>query len=140
MKETHSFAPSFNLRRANVRRANLRCASGDPPSLGMRLICGGVTTGHSRARQNLGEITISSVSIYITFNEARSNQFMVVALNVPQLTQASFLQKNLILTKSELVANVTLNCWIFSPRPGPTNLYEVPKQVWKSYKLEASAD
>ena len=26
----HSFAPSFNLRRANQRRANLRRASGDP--------------------------------------------------------------------------------------------------------------
>ena len=32
LKETHSFAPSFNLRRANVRRAKLRRASGDPPS------------------------------------------------------------------------------------------------------------
>ena len=30
LKETHSFAPSFNLRRANQRRANLRRASGDP--------------------------------------------------------------------------------------------------------------
>ena len=65
----------------------------------MRLIYGGVTTGHSRARQNLGEITISSVSIYITFNEARSNKIMVVALNVPQLTQASFLQKESNVTK-----------------------------------------
>ena len=67
--------------------------------LGMRLIYGGVTTGHSRARQNLGEITISSVSIFITFNEARSNQIMVVALNVPQLTQASFLQTESNVTK-----------------------------------------
>ena len=32
LKETHSFAPSFNLRRANPRRANLKRASGDPPS------------------------------------------------------------------------------------------------------------
>ena len=32
LKETHSFAPSFNLRRTNTRRANLRRASGDPPS------------------------------------------------------------------------------------------------------------
>ena len=32
LKDTHSFAPSFNLRRANPRRANLRRASGDPPS------------------------------------------------------------------------------------------------------------
>ena len=30
LKETHSFAPSFNLRRANQRRAKLRRASGDP--------------------------------------------------------------------------------------------------------------
>ena len=34
LKETHSFAPSFNLRCTNTRRANLRRASGDPPSLG----------------------------------------------------------------------------------------------------------
>ena len=27
LKETHSFAPSFNLRRANLRRANLRRAN-----------------------------------------------------------------------------------------------------------------
>ena len=33
LKETHSFVPSFNLRRTNTRRANLRRASGDPPSL-----------------------------------------------------------------------------------------------------------
>ena len=32
LKETHSFAPSFNLRRASLRRANLRRASGDLPS------------------------------------------------------------------------------------------------------------
>ena len=32
LKETHRFAPSFNLRRANLKHANLRCASGDPPS------------------------------------------------------------------------------------------------------------
>ena len=30
LKEIHSFAPSFNLRRANQRRTNLRRASGDP--------------------------------------------------------------------------------------------------------------
>ena len=32
LKETHSYAPSFNPRCANIRRANLRRASGDPPS------------------------------------------------------------------------------------------------------------
>ena len=32
LKEIHSFAPSFNLRHTNTRRANLRRASGDPPS------------------------------------------------------------------------------------------------------------
>ena len=29
LKETHSFAPSFNLRRAKLRRPKLRRASGD---------------------------------------------------------------------------------------------------------------
>ena len=32
LKETHSYTPSFNIRRANVRHAKLRRASGDPPS------------------------------------------------------------------------------------------------------------
>ena len=74
--------------------------------LSMRLIYRGVTTRYSRARQNLGETTISSVSIYITFNEAGSKQISVVAFNVPQLTQASFLQKkNLTLQNVFLICN-----------------------------------
>jgi hypothetical protein len=67
LKKTHSFAPSFNLRRANLRRANLRRASGDPTSLFKNVLKISNFKNSAKARKNLKKPAKKNLKFFFVY-------------------------------------------------------------------------